>query len=579
MRPQAPAQPTPLASAPAPAPAPADDRAWIARSNQNAQLLIAYRARFAPEQAVSNGVAGLDEQISDFTSGHEQREREAASQVLAELEQRLAAEKDPQVAEDLELMIKATRRMLKGSELEERLVVPYYNLPMLVFGSMRALLDPQVAAERHPAALVRLRKYLGLDGSAPSIVQLAMAETRAGLKKHLLAPSRLMVEKDLETAAHLIDGVDSLFQQYNVAGAGPVLAEMRKQLTAYLQFVRAEVLPLARKDFRLPPELYAFSLEGFGVDVPPAELSRRAHQAFTEIQAQMQEVAGKLAKERGWPSGEYREVIKRLKKSQIADDQVLEFYQRRLAQIEDIIRNGHLLTLPDRPARVRLGTPAENAQRRAPHMVPPRMIGNTGEQGEFVLPLSVPGKTALKYDDFNFDAATWTLTAHEARPGHELQFSRMIETGVSLARALFALNSVNVEGWALYAEAITLPSMPLDGQLISLQLRLHRAARAFLDPELQIPGKWTPDKARAFLQQEVGLSLAFATEEIDRFTFRAPGQATSYFYGYTRLLELRAAAEQQLGARFDAQKFHDLILAQGMLPPDLLRKAVLAKLQ
>jgi uncharacterized protein (DUF885 family) len=190
----------------------------------------------------------------------------------------------------------------------------------------------------------------------------------------------------------------------------------------------------------------------------------------------------------------------------------------------------------------------------------------------------VPGKTAQKYDDFNFDAAAWTLTAHEARPGHELQFSRVVETGVSLARALFAFNSVNVEGWGLYAEAITLPFMPLDGQLISLQLRLQRAARAFLDPELQIPGKWTPEAAREFLQKEVGLSPAFATEEVDRFTFRSPAQATAYFYGYTKLLELRDAAQKQLGDRFSALAFHDLILSQGLLPPDLMRKAVLSGL-
>jgi uncharacterized protein (DUF885 family) len=29
-----------------------------------------------------------------------------------------------------------------------------------------------------------------------------------------------------------------------------------------------------------------------------------------------------------------------------------------------------------------------------------------------------------------------------------------------------------------------------------------------------------------------------------------------------------------LGAKFDQRKFHDFLLAQGFLPPDLLRKAV-----
>ena len=43
---------------------------------------------------------------------------------------------------------------------------------------------------------------------------------------------------------------------------------------------------------------------------------------------------------------------------------------------------------------------------------------------------------------------------------------------------LYAFNSVNVEGWALYAEAEMVPSEPPEGQMIALQFRLLRAARA-----------------------------------------------------------------------------------------------------
>jgi uncharacterized protein (DUF885 family) len=153
----------------------------------------------------------------------------------------------------------------------------------------------------------------------------------------------------------------------------------------------------------------------------------------------------------------------------------------------------------------------------------------------------------------------------------------MVERGVPLARAVFAFNSVNVEGWGLYAEAITLPYMPPEGKLVSLQLRLQRAARAFLDPELQM-GKWTPESARELLERDVGLSHAFAQSEVDRYTFRSPAQATSYFFGYLKLIELRRDVESRLGGRFSAQRFHDAILAQGLLPPDLLREAVLAAL-
>ena len=195
-----------------------------------------------------------------------------------------------------------------------------------------------------------------------------------------------------------------------------------------------------------------------------------------------------------------------------------------------------------------------------------------------MLPLNIPagpGQTASeKYDDFTFDAAAWTLTAHEARPGHELQFDSMLEHGVSLARVRFAFNSTNVEGWGLYSEYIMRPFMPLEGQLISLDYRMMRAARAFLDPELQA-GKIVPADAYRVLEEDVVQSHAFAQEEVERYTYSAPGQANSYFYGYTKLIGLRKDVEAALGPKFNQKKFHDFILAQGLLPPDLMRTAVM----
>jgi uncharacterized protein (DUF885 family) len=210
-------------------------------------------------------------------------------------------------------------------------------------------------------------------------------------------------------------------------------------------------------------------------------------------------------------------------------------------------------------------------------MSPPRLIGNTGEYGEFVLTTGMPPDASgkqLKFDDFSHEAATWTLTAHEARPGHELQFAKMIEAGVSTARAVFAFNSVNVEGWALYAEAEMQPYEPLDGQLFALQARAQRAARAFLDPMVNL-GQVTPEEVKSFLMEEVVLSEGMATQEMQRYVFRAPGQATSYFYGYQRLMETRQAAEIALRRNFDRKAFNDFVLAQGLLPPRLLRKAVM----
>src|SRR5204863_7687063 len=113
-------------------------------------------------------------------------------------------------------------------------------------------------------------------------------------------------------------------------------------------------------------------------------------------------------------------------------------------------------------------------------------IGKSGEPCAFVRPLTGPTAGGpVGFDDFTFEAASWAVTAHEARPGHGRQFAGMAEKGVSIARALFAFNSVNAEGWGLYAEAEMQPYEPLDAQLITMQHRLMRAARAFIDPGMQ----------------------------------------------------------------------------------------------
>ncbi|HEV7448419.1 MAG TPA: DUF885 family protein, partial [Steroidobacteraceae bacterium] len=106
-----------------------------------------------------------------------------------------------------------------------------------------------------------------------------------------------------------------------------------------------------------------------------------------------------------------------------------------------------------------------------------------------------------------------------------------------------------------------------------LQMRLMRAARAFLDPMLNL-GMIEPAAAKRLLMEEVVLSEPMAKQEVDRYTFNSPGQATSYFFGYTRLEALRAKTELALGSQFNLQAYHDFIIHQGLLPPEVLEKAV-----
>ena len=555
------------------------DKAWIERSNTYTNQFLDVQLQHSPEEGSHQGLAKFDELISDPTLADEMAQRHELEAVLKKVDAAREKETDLKVLEDLQILHKAFDLNFRTQDYELQHEVPFYNASETIFQGLRTLLDDQVAAARRPAAVVRLRKYTGLEpGSHPTTELLKQRTLDQIAKPGVIYPSRGELETELGRNSSYVSGIADLFKKYKLTGWESAYAKLKEQLASYDSWVRETILPKARTDFRLPPEKYALQFESFGIDVPPAKIATMAHAAFKDYQAQMAKLSVGIAKANGYPSSDYRAVITELKKKQITGDAILPFYEHRLHEIEQIIAAKNLVTLPQRPAIIRLATAAETAQQPAPHMSPPPFLHNTGQRGEFVLPLNIPAATAGgaadQYDDFTFDAVAWTLTAHEARPGHELQFDSMVEQGISLARALYAFNSTNAEGWGLYSEYIMEPYEPAEGQLLTLQLRLLRAARAFLDPELQ-SGAVTPGRAYEVLEKDVMLSHAFAKEEVERFTYRSPGQANSYFYGYTRLLSLRKETEKALGAKFDQKKFHDFILAQGLLPPDLMRKAVL----
>ncbi|MBS0580486.1 MAG: DUF885 domain-containing protein [Proteobacteria bacterium] len=556
----------------------APPRAWVEQSNAYTHQLLDVQYEHRPEQGSHEGLARFDERISDPGVADELLERAQTQAVLAKIEAGRASVTDKRVLQDLDILRTAFDLRFRKQDFALAHEVPLLNASALTFEGIHVLLDDQVAAGRRPAALVRLRKYAGVEAGSKPFTELLQAREREQMAKPgVIYPSTGEIETELGRNAAYVDGMAALFRKYDLRDWQGPYAKLKQQLAAYDAWVRKEILPRARTDFRLPPERYALAFEEYGIDLPPAKVAQMAHAAFAEYQGQMTSLAAQIAKANGYPSGDYRDVIARLKKQQITGEAILPFFTDRLHQIEKIIVAQNLVTLPDRPAIIRLATPAETAQSPAPHMSPPPFLHNTGQRGEFVLPLNIPaadGGEQDHYDDFTFDAVTWTLIAHEARPGHELQFDSMVEQGVSLARALYAFNSTNAEGWGLYAEYILQPFEPAEGQLLTLQLRLLRAARAFLDPELQ-SGAVTPQRAYEVLEKDVVISHAFAKEEVERFTYRAPGQANSYFYGYTRLLDLRRETEAALGPKFNQKRFHDFVLAQGLLPPELMRRAVL----
>ena len=565
--------------APATHAAAAADKSWIASSNKYADELIQVSFQHHPEAASAQGLREFDAKASQPTLADEKKERQETEAVVVRLKAAAAERQQKDVAQDLQIMIRRSELGFRRQDYYLAHQVPYINASGAVFGGLQALLDQQTPADRRPAAVVRIREYAGSEPGYTSFTEILIQRLKEQMAKPgVLYPAKVEIETEMARNSNYVDGIEVLLKKYDLKGWQEPFAKLKKQLADYDAWIRSAVLAKARTDFRLPAEEYALALEGFGIDIPPTQLTTMAHQAFIDIQAEMMPIAAQIAHDRNLPSGNYRDVIRELKKQQLVGEAILPFYENRLKQIEKIVVDHQIVSLPDRPARIQIATAAETAQQPAPHMQPPPFLHNTGEKGVFILPLNIPptsGQTAAQqYDDFAYDAAAWTLTAHEARPGHELQFDSMLEHGVSLARVRYAFNSTNVEGWGLYSEYLVKPFMPPEGQLVSLDYRLLRAARAFLDPELQT-GKIQPEDAYQVLEQDVVLSHAFAQEEVERFTYRSPGQANSYFYGYTRLIELREDAEKALGGKFNQKTFHDFLLAQGLLPPDLMRKAVM----
>jgi uncharacterized protein (DUF885 family) len=163
---------------------------------------------------------------------------------------------------------------------------------------------------------------------------------------------------------------------------------------------------------------------------------------------------------------------------------------------------------------------------------------------------------------------------HEAFPGHHLQLALQRELGAG-GHEIYDLGSTGafVEGWARYTESLAdemhLYSSPLDrlGAVAGLPTGM------VVDPGIHAIG-WTRDQAvEYYLAKQIGETRDSAESYVDRIAVW-PAQMVTYGYGELAMLELRARAEHDLGARFDIKAFHDHVLAHGALPLTMLREVI-----
>ena len=168
------------------------------------------------------------------------------------------------------------------------------------------------------------------------------------------------------------------------------------------------------------------------------------------------------------------------------------------------------------------------------------------------------------------------LAYHEGIPGHHMQIAIAQElNGVPKFRRLGSRYTAFTEGWGLYTELLP-KEMGLYQDPYSdfgrLALELWRAARLVVDTGLHHK-RWTRQQAIDYLIKNTPNAQADCVEAINRYIV-SPSQATAYKIGMLKILELRAKAKKELGAKFDLRQFHDVVLTNGPVPLDILEELV-----
>ncbi len=144
-------------------------RAWVEQSNAYTQKLLDIQFAHAPEEGTREGVSTFDDKISKPTLADQLAERREFEGVISRLKIAATKETNKYVREDLDILVKAFDLQFRREDFELAHEVPFLNASERVFQGLRGLLDDQVAAERRPAALVRLRKYAGTEPGSKTL--------------------------------------------------------------------------------------------------------------------------------------------------------------------------------------------------------------------------------------------------------------------------------------------------------------------------------------------------------------------------------------------------------------------------
>jgi uncharacterized protein (DUF885 family) len=266
-------------------------------------------------------------------------------------------------------------------------------------------------------------------------------------------------------------------------------------------------------------------------------------------------------------------VIDKLSSNHVAREDFVPEIKRQIPILQQWVTSHNLVDIdPDKPLIVRetpayqRGVAGASVEAPGPYRPQDRTYYN-------VTPLDdeTPEAAESSLREYNH----WILqilNIHEAIPGHYTQLM-YANRSPSVVKTIFG-NGAMVEGWAVYGERMMLESGYGDNApemwLMYSKWNLRSVTNTILDYSVHVLGM-TQEQAVTMLTKQAFQTQREATEKWRRVQLSSV-QLTSYFSGYSEIMDLREQRKQALGDRFDLKKFHEQFLSYGNAPVRVIRE-------
>ncbi len=265
-------------------------------------------------------------------------------------------------------------------------------------------------------------------------------------------------------------------------------------------------------------------------------------------------------------------VIDKLSSQHVAREDFFPEIRRQIPALQEWVIKNDLLTLdPKKPLEVRetpmyqRGVAGASIEAPGPYRPQDRTYYN-------VTPLD--GLTAEQAESNLREYNQWILqilNIHEAIPGHYAQLV-YANKSPSLIKSLFG-NGAMIEGWAVYGERMMLESgyggNAPEMWLMYSKWNLRSVTNTILDYSIHVLGM-TQAEAVDLLTRQAFQTQNEATEKWHRAQVSSV-QLTSYFSGYSEIMELREQRKQALGSKFVLKDFHEKFLSYGSAPVKMIK--------